>query len=312
MEYFIKLEQAIMYICDPLFSWLLLFPMWLAVVIVGLCTAFILTIMRKWLADQDLLWRCKRDKRTLKKRIRALKNPADHVEASRTVDKLIKTCESQGVTINARARVALQKVVEAGSTGLLRERLKSLIGCITLKTMAQEWRPLLFAIVPIALLGTWCFGRLAFHPPQTGEQIEIIAHFPDAEVGQFVHLLPQDGMQIENGCIREIESEHLGGASFGVAAWKLSAHAAENPYPIIIRGVDVDYSHELLVGSRYYSRPLLILDDTGERAIELRMQEVQVAGIPGWPAYFLPAWLLAYILVTIPAVPLFRWSLKVA
>ena len=33
---------------------------------------------------------------------------------------------------------------------------------IAMKTLKAEWRPLLAALLPVAILGTWCFQRLAW------------------------------------------------------------------------------------------------------------------------------------------------------
>src|SRR5208283_2175586 len=120
------INHSILALADPLLNWLLRVPTDLALVIVAVGTAAIITFSRLLTTNQDLLRRCDHDKRRLRVLIR---------EAAFQRDK-----------------VAVKRF----------RTTRNMIGMMTMK---EEGWPLLAAIVPIAILGTWCFQRLAFVPP---------------------------------------------------------------------------------------------------------------------------------------------------
>jgi hypothetical protein len=117
---------------------------------------------------------------------------------------------------------------------------------IGMTTMRQEGRPLLAAILPIAILGTWCFQRLAFVPPQAGETVLLRAHFPVSAAGELAHVVPQKGVRevtpADSGArerwIQEIV-EDLDPKTHkpvgAVATWQLQADARPQPYKLKIR-----------------------------------------------------------------------------
>jgi hypothetical protein len=75
----------------------------------------------------------------------------------------------------------------------------------------------------------------------------------------------------------------------------------------VVRYGDESYRHRLLVGQRRYSRPVkLQREGSREHAIELKMRRLKPFGVvPGIGAVF-PPWLVGYLLVTIPGVPLLK------
>jgi len=304
-------NNLVLLITDPIFGWMLLLPRPVAIVLVAVGTALILTLLRKWATDQDLLQRCKLDKQTLKQRIKAARKEHDHAAERRAIADAQDALERHGLELTDQERQQLQRIARRSGLGRVVQRLKGVRARVSAKPIRQEGLPLLLAIVPIALLAVWCFMRLAYHPPEAGEPVEVVAHFPLAEQGQLAHLLPQEGLSVEDGWIEEIALAKLGGIQYGEARWSVSAEAREEPYELVIRTPTGDYQHQLLVGELTYSAPLVILDDRGERAIELRMREATLAGIPGFGAWF-PPWLIAYLLVTIPVVPVLRRVLRVA
>lgn len=78
---------------------------------------------------------------------------------------------------------------------------------IALKAFAQEWKPMLASLLPIALLATWCWQRLEFLPPKAGEPVTFTATFPSSAAGQLAHLVPTEDLQAPQGWIRTVALE---------------------------------------------------------------------------------------------------------
>jgi uncharacterized membrane protein (DUF106 family) len=171
-----------------------------------------------------------------------------------------------------------------------------------LKFKAEGW-PLLLSLAPVALLATWAISRLEFHPPRAGEQIELVLYAPITAIDDVVHLVPVDGVKTSGGWVKQVtvvDEE----PPYGEAKWTLAAEARPEPYLLTIRLKDRSLEHPLLVGQRIYAPAL---KDHGNRLItELKMRPVKLFNIlPGW-GYFLPAWLVGYLLISIPLVFLIR------
>lgn len=162
------LNTIIMTIADPLFNWLLALPTDVILIIVGFGTGAILTLARLFTTNQDLLRRCDEDKKVLGRMLKEAKKAGD------------------------KDRV---KAIQASQGG------------IAMKAFRAEGKPMLLALIPIALLGTWCFQRIGFHPPQEGEAVKFEVYFPVSAAGQVVHLVPQDGLEAEGGWVAMIEPE---------------------------------------------------------------------------------------------------------
>ncbi len=219
------INNAILTVADPLLNWLLRLPTDLALIIVAVGTGAIIALVRLFTTNQDLLRRCDRDKKRLKELIRQAKRQKDK--------EAVKRCRAT----------------------------RNMIGMTTIK---EEGWPLLAAIVPIAILGTWCFQRLAFVPPRAGETVPVTAYFPVSAVGELTHVVPQEG-------VREVSREDSGAsgrwireimkgvprpdgiANSGIATWKIQARARPQPYVLQIRCKTVTVEKELLVGQPLYS-----------------------------------------------------------
>ena len=98
----------------------------------------IIVFSRCFTTDQDLLRRCDQDKQRLKELIREAKRRKD----KEAVAALSRHAEHDRHDDDEAGRLAV-----AGS------------------------------ILPIAVLGTWCFQRLAFVPPQAGQSVPVKAIF---------------------------------------------------------------------------------------------------------------------------------------
>jgi hypothetical protein len=150
---------------DFLFGWLLRLPPDAALIAVAVLSGTVLTLVRKWTTDQDLLKRAAADNRRLAELMR---------DAKRVRDK----------------------------EALARHRAtKARVGLIKFKA---EGKPLLISLVPIALIAMWAFQNLQFVPPRPGEVVEVVASAPLSAAGEIVHLVPEPGLEAPEGWVRAL------------------------------------------------------------------------------------------------------------
>ncbi|MCI0684872.1 MAG: hypothetical protein L0Y71_22470 [Gemmataceae bacterium] len=275
---------------DALLGWLLVFPRWIALVVVGLATAALLTLARKWTTNQDRLARAAADLRRLKALGRAAKDAHD---------------------ADAVQRCNLTK------------------GQVRWITLRAEGRPLLAVLLPVALLATWAFERLAYYPPAAGETITVVAYVVAGDNNEparsaendLMHLVGKPGLRARNGWVQLVQTRTsepsiwqrlVAFVTFREAprpdpnvsaVWQLQADANAQPYPLVFRWNEHTFQRELLIGQRIYSPvtaaspiepPVQVVTNVG-------LRDVRLLGIPGLGAW-LPAWLVGYLLVTIPFV----------
>jgi hypothetical protein len=274
------INNTVLALADPLLSWLLRLPTDLALVIVAVGTGAIITFSRLFTSNQDLLRRCDHDKKRLKELIREAKQQKD--------------------------REAVQRY----------RTTRNMIGMMTMK--AEGW-PLLAAIVPIAILGTWCFQRLAFVAPRAGEDVPVTAHFPVSAIGELAHLVPQEGLREvslkdsdgSGHWIQEIVKDDPGPdgtANNAVATWEIQAEARPEPYAMEIRYKTATVEKRLLVGQSVYSPDVEFYgDDQPVQSAQIGMKPVKFLGlVPGIDWLLMPPWLVAYFLIAIPSVSLIK------
>ena len=118
-----------MIILDFLFGWLLRLPSDLALLTIGLLTGVVMTLVRRWTTNQDLLARVAADNKRLATMLK---------EDKRAVKK--EALPWYRVT-------------------------KALIGSLKFK---QEGKRMLVSLVSIELLATWAFVRMDVLLPQSG------------------------------------------------------------------------------------------------------------------------------------------------
>jgi len=266
------LGDACLQVGDWLLGWLLLLPTDLALILVALGTSAILVLVRLVATDQNLLARCRQDKTRLRELIRAAKRASD--------------------------KGAVQRYQATFST-------------ISLKALKSEWKPLLVSLIPMAFVTVWCLARLEFHPPKEGDLVELRSYFPASSIGQVAHVVPQPGIDAVDGWIRKIDEDPApgpDGSANGLAIWKLRAAAQKTPYDLIIRHAGESRNRRLLVGARHYAPAIELYDDGGRQlGSEVVMRPIQLFGmIPGIPALAFPPWLVAYLLIAIPFVWVFK------
>ena len=264
------LNSIILMIGDPLLGWLLGLPRDVALFIVAIGTALILTVVRLFTTNQNLLGRCKKDKARLKQLMR---------EAKKTGDK------------DAVARY------------------RTTTGQIGMKTMKAEGKPLLASIVPIAILACWCWARIAHVPPTPDKPVGVNVYFTVKEIGNLVHIEPQDGLQADSGWIQEVvaDVDPKGNTVNGIARWEILAAESDEPYHLEIRYNGKTYEKELIVDGRKYSAPLKNYtnsdgsDDDSVVCSELALKEYKLFTIvPGIPWLALQPWIVGYLIIVMP------------
>jgi len=253
---------------DSTLGWLLAMPRDVALFALATLTTAILIAARIVATDRGLLRRIQADKRRLKELIRGSRHADDH-------------------DTTRRYKITLQRV--------------------KLKAARQEALPLLLALIPIAVLATWAFHRVAYIPPKAGEPLVLIARLPLSAGGSLIHIVPFTGVTAEGGWIRQIVVPHEGQPAWARAEWTLRFPAGETPYDLQLRYAGKTYNRGVLVGTCKYASPLTTYPGDGLSSTEVIMQETRLFGfVPGIPAIGLPAWLVAYLLISVPLVFLVR------
>jgi len=275
------LTRLIMAVADPAFGWILGLPKDVALFIVGIGTAAILTVVRLFTTEQGVLRRCHSDKKRL--------------------NVLIK---------EAKAR----KDKEAAARHRATKHL------VAMKALKYEGKPLLASIIPIALVGTWCFLRLDYVPPEAGETIQVVAYFPVSASGGIAYLVPQENIQAETGWVQEIRSQELtqkqkdqGVVPDGEAVWRLRAAAGPESYDLQIRFKNGTYHQKLLVGQRTYESPMTVYGNNDPIiCTQVMMKQVKLFGVlPGIPWLLMPPWLVAYFVIAVPFVSILKRVLHI-
>jgi len=269
------LNDFILSFMDVLLGWMLVFPQIAPLLVVGIGTSAILTFVRPFVTDQDLLRRCKEDKKRLKELIR---------EAKKRKDKdAVK-------------------------------RYRTTLGGIGIKTMKAEGKPLLLAVLPIACLAVWAFARLAFVPPDEGDAVTVNLFCRASSIDGVAQIVPADGIEaVEQegaGWVQRVRKDPKvgpGGKVNGIATWRLKAAKRDEPYTLVIRHAGVTVEKEMLVDGRRYS-PVLDAHEGGAiEAVQLALVPYKPFGIvPGIPKIFLDPWLVGYLIITIPFVFVLR------
>ena len=267
-----QLNHAIVAFMDLLLGWLLRFPSDVQLIVVAILSATILTAVRFWTSDQDLLRRCRADKARLQALVREAKLRRDKDAISRH---------------------------------------RATLGAIAMKQLRQEARPLLASLLPIALLATWALSRLEFHPLKTAEPVEFAAYFPISAVGKIAHIVPTDDLSAETGWIQEITAVTTDGPAHGIATWRLTHTPGPEQRQLSVRFDGNTFTHPYRAGSRTYEAPVQTQGDS-LLATELKLRPVKLFGIvPALPPLHLAAWLVGYLILIVPLTFLLKKVLRV-
>ena len=158
---------------------------------------------------------------------------------------------------------------------------------------------------PLALVGTWCFYRMEYHPPRAGEPIEFSLITPAIEIDSIVHLVPQPGVRNPSSWAQQVMAD--GDPSRpprGVARWQLTIADSPQAYELNIRIGPKTLVHPILVGQTRYLPPDM---DHKAYSTHVSLRPVRLFDrLPGIPALALPAWTVAYLLLAIAGTLLFK------
>jgi len=280
---------------DSVLGWILYLPRDLELLVVAVMTSAALTLTRKWVTDQEWLARAAADQAQLTRMVK---------EARRAKD-----------------RDAIQ-------------RHKATVTLIKMQSMRFELKPLLWAIVPVALLATWAFSRLAFIPPKAGDPVEVRAYLPKSAIGQLIHVAPEDGLEAVDGWVQPVTADQPASADGwwdrvgarlgtflgdkappleGVAVWHIVSRDT-NVHTLRLRYAGRNYGKSFQAGTRHYATPVEFYPDAPVRRIELDQHQLRLfdaIGAIGYGGFSLPPWLVGYLLITIPFVPLLKQVLRI-
>lgn len=288
---------------DYVLAWILYLPRDVKLFLVAIMTSTLMTVVRVWTTDQEWLGRADADVKRL--------------------GELIKQAKREGDT-------------EA------KKRRKATVNLIKLKGLKFEGKPLLWVIIPVALLATWCFTRLAFEPPKTGEAVEVRLYAAKSAIGNFPHLILPEGSGLTFGenanAVQEIVPDEpmtyegfwdrsvngfVGGYMHwlpwygeqplgGVARWRITP-TTEGDQTHVLTFVygGKTYQKELRAGGLYYPAQFQFYDDNVQ-AIEIVMKPVKLGGVIGGIDWLvIPGWLLAYLVIVIPFVTILKRVLRI-
>lgn len=267
-----EFNQWFLKIADPLLNPLLYLPKDAALVILALGTAVLVLLIRKMTTDQQFLRRCQSDRVRLKSRLK-----------------------------EARRAQNVQDVT----------RFKAVLGTIGIRAMKQEGLPLLISLLPITLLASWAYARLGYHAPAKNEWVAVEFSLPISEIGKLIHLVPQDGLESREGWIQEVGKNHESSISAGVVTWAVKASTSTSSFPLLIRLGDRTFRHEFRAGPGSYSEPFRIWGN-GDFFLQQKLLPYRPFGyVPGIDDFYFPAWLVGYLILVIPAVPILKKLMRV-
>jgi uncharacterized membrane protein (DUF106 family) len=301
------LNNWCVYVMDFVMGWALNLPRDLVLAIVAVLTGLVLTGVRAFTTNQNFLKRCQNDKKRL--------------------GQLIKEAKARG------DKEAIK-------------RHKDTIQLIGMKSFKSEGMPLLVSLIPIALLATWAFGRLAFLAPQPGQPITVTVEFPSDAQGEMVALVPQEGMKVDgNNWVRTIVSvnqpfdaqgrlpapiwpitprgdadpNNVQPTTVFRAKWTVTCDRRQQPYPLDFRFRGETLPAELIVDGQKYAAPLGTWQD-GAINLKMQLQEYKfLSVVPSIDLYwnkgvFIPldAWLMGYLIIVIPLSFLLKPLMRIA
>jgi len=256
------INSLIMLVTDPLFGWLLNLPRDLALFIIAIGTALVLTVVRIWTTDQTTLKHCKKDKQTIKKLLK---------EAKKAKNK---------------PRI---------------KQLQATMQQIAMKSFVSEGKPLLASLLPVILIATWSMNRIGYLPPDGNSPIEVTVFSPVLAINNLVHAVPQDGIVAATGWIQNVHEERnpAGKIVAGVARWALDCEPREAHYNLEFRHGTQTLTTELTVNGKTYSPPITAYGSDPNEVIQIKLSEYKPFGIiPGF--FGMAPWIIGYLIFVVP------------
>ena len=180
-----------------------------------------------------------------------------------------------------------------------------------------EGKPLLASLVPIAILACWCWPRIAYVPLSSKETVQVSAYFPVSEIGRLVHIIPQEGIEVDGRWIQAVErdvDETGKEIDNGVASWNLRCQERDGEYSLQIRCNGKTFEKSLVVDGRKYAAPVKFYDDDAILCSEIDMADREYKPftvIPGVSSLAMPPWVVGYLLIVLPLSFLLKPVLRI-
>ena len=267
MDSLSQIYSATLRLLDVPLGWLLWLPRDVALLLVAAGTALTMTLARKWLTNQDLLRRAAADVTQLKSLLR---------DARRAKDKAVM------------------------------QRLRSTMAMVKLAQLRADLRVLVVVIAPVGLLAMWAAERFDYLPPRVDEEIVLRAYYPLSSTDRLTHLVPSDEFDLRSPAIQIVQSDPLD-KSRAFAAWRFVVRHPADDLPLTIRHQNETATHHARVGRSTYlpAWQHQAHDFILETELELRRYSFLGLG-PHRDVVGLAPWLIAYLVLAIPLVPLLR------
>jgi uncharacterized membrane protein (DUF106 family) len=299
-----QFNQGIISFMDFLIGWTLHFPHLAILIFLGSCEAMILTLIPKFITNQNRLKRGNFDKKRLQQLIKEAKQKGDKEAV---------------------------------------KRYRTTIGGITSMSLKAQGLPLIISLVPVLFIALWAFARIAYEPPQAGQNILIHAYFPTSQIGNLTSMVPQKGLEVlvpkdpshpntvdardyvpatagHEPWIQKITEDHdpdAGGKVVdGWATWVVRAQKPGD-YTLQVRYQAQSVEKPLIVGDLRYETRVTPYTGGGIQSLEIAMPDYKPLGvipnlpIPGLPFLSFPAWLVGYMIIVVPLAFIFKPLLRV-
>jgi uncharacterized membrane protein (DUF106 family) len=211
--------------------------------------------------------------------------------------------------VDSRRLAELMRTAKQQGDSEAKRRIRRRRALVAQVRMKQEVKPALLSLVPLVLLAFWMAARFEFLPPTPGDPVRFEAQLPVTEGAQIIHLVPISGLATDDGWVRTIDRQHLDDRSEVSACWTLRAVASDALYRLTVRAGDTTVEHPLLVGQPHYLRPNVTHPQGWETLVRLE-RYTPFGFVPQLGR--LPAWLLAYLVLSITCFYVLKRVFRVA
>ncbi len=254
---------------DALLGWSLALPRDLTLLVIVAVSVVLMLALRRLIAPLELLRAIADDEHRLRELISQAKQNGD---------------------VDARTRHRHVRALVAGAR------------------FRAELVPALASCLPLALLLTWAGTRLDSLPITAQTPFQLTARLPASSIGELVHLVPTDGVEVESGWIREVQIHNDEAGAQGTATWSLTVDASAKPYTLVVSFRDEAFVHPVLAGQGRYPQPRI---DHGPHAqTDIALEKYHpLQFVPGVPWAAMPPWVVGYLGL---AIPLFLWGKRLA
>ena len=271
MDGLTALYTLLIQILDLLLGWLLAIPRDLALVIFAAMTAFLMTVVRRYVTNQNVLQRCADDLRRLKELLRIARSSND------------------------KSSVARYRTTTAHIKGI---------------QLAADMRVLIAVIVPLGAMAFWATERLDFLPITIGEETVLRAHFPLSSVGRIAHVVPTPAFELNGSPITIIAVNPVDPAQ-GLAEWTLRARlAGTHTISIRHEGETATHPVKMGVATYEPPVRIQKCDRISSTENQIR-RYLPLGYSLGSTFVNFPPWLVGYLILTLCLTPAIKRLLKV-